>query len=49
VINLAPDKSLAFGEIARVLRPGGRLHLADVILAEELSEKSRSDAELWAA
>ena len=49
VINLAPDKRVAFDEIARVLRPGGRLYLADVILSEELSQASRSDAELWAA
>lgn len=49
VINLTPDKRVAFEEIARVLRPGGRLHLADVVLQEELSEGSRSDAELWAA
>ena len=49
VINLAPDKRVAFGEIVRVLRPGGRLYLADVVITEELSEGSRSDAELWAA
>ena len=49
VINLAPDKNVAFAEIARVLKPGGRLYLADVILSEELSQTSRSDAELWAA
>ncbi len=49
VINLAPDKRVAFGEIVRVLRPGGRLYLADVVITEELSQTSRSDAELWAA
>jgi len=49
VINLATDKSLAFKEIARVLKPGGRLYLADVLLDEELSEKSQRDADLWAA
>jgi SAM-dependent methyltransferase len=49
VINLTPDKTVAFGEIARVLKPGGRLYLADVVIQEELSDKSRSDAELWAA
>jgi len=49
VINLAPDKRVAFGEIVRVLRPGGRLYLADVVITEELSQASRSDAELWAA
>jgi arsenite methyltransferase len=49
VVNLAPYKSVAFGEIARVLKPGGRLYLADVMIQEELSEKSRRDADLWAA
>jgi arsenite methyltransferase len=49
VINLATDKRVAFDEIVRVLRPGGRLYLADVVITEELSQASRSDAELWAA
>lgn len=49
VLNLAPDKEIVFGEIARVLRPGGRLYLADVVLRTELSEKARRDPDLWAA
>ena len=49
VLNLAPDKRVAFGEIVRVLRPGGKLYLADVVIQEELSQVSRSDAELWAS
>lgn len=49
VLNLSPDKVRAFGEIYRVLRPGGRLHLADVIVQRELSLAARSDVDLWAA
>jgi arsenite methyltransferase len=49
VLNLAPDKGRAFREIVRVLRPGGRLYLADVVIQTELTEKSRRDADLWAA
>ena len=49
VLNLSPDKTEAFAEIWRVLRPGGRLQLGDVVLGRDLSEKTRSDADLWAA
>jgi SAM-dependent methyltransferase len=48
VINLAPDKERAFREIRRVLRPGGRLYLADVVVAVELHPHEREDVELWA-
>ncbi len=49
VINLSPDKRLAFQEIFRVLRPGGRLYLADVVVQRELTLAARSDVDLWAA
>lgn len=49
VINLSSDKARAFGEIHRVLRPGGRLHLADVVVQRELSLDARSNVDLWAA
>ena len=49
VVNLAPDKPRVFGEIARVLRPGGRLYLADVIVERELKLEVREDPDLWAA
>jgi arsenite methyltransferase len=49
VVNLAPNKRRVFDEIARVLRPGGRLYLADVIVARELELEVAEDLELWAA
>jgi arsenite methyltransferase len=49
VVNLAPDKQRVFAEIWRVLRPGGRLYLADVIVARELKLEARQQPELWAA
>jgi ubiquinone/menaquinone biosynthesis C-methylase UbiE len=47
VLNLVPDKDQAFREIVRVLKPGGRLQLADIVVAKELSEGIRSDIDLW--
>jgi DNA-binding MarR family transcriptional regulator/SAM-dependent methyltransferase len=43
VINLVPDKSLVFNEIARVLRPGGRLVVSDIVLDGELPEAIRDN------
>jgi SAM-dependent methyltransferase len=48
VLNLVPDKAAAFAEIARVLKPGGRLQVADIALRVPVSEKSRADPKLWA-
>jgi SAM-dependent methyltransferase len=49
VINLSPDKPAVFGAVARALRPGGRLALADIVTAEQLPEGVTCDAALWAA
>jgi arsenite methyltransferase len=49
VINLAPDKAKVFAEAARVLRPGGRLALADIVTSAQLPVSVTCDASLWAA
>ncbi len=48
VLNLVPDKSKAFSEIYRVLKPGGRFCVSDVVIRGNLSEKIRKDAEMYA-
>ena len=48
VLNLVPDKPAAFREIARVLKPGGRLQIADITLRVPVPDASRADPRLWA-
>ena len=47
VLNLVPDKSVAYGEVFRVLRPGGRFLYGDIAVGSELSESIRSNIDLW--
>jgi arsenite methyltransferase len=49
VINLAPDKENVFVEAARVLRPGGRLAIADIVSEQQLKESIVCDVDLWAS
>jgi arsenite methyltransferase len=48
VLNLVPEKRTALAEIARVLKPGGHLQIADIIIGEVLPESALRDVDLWA-
>jgi len=48
VLNLVPDKSKAFGEIFRILKPGAHLSVSDIVLRGELPAKIRLAAEMYA-
>lgn len=49
VINLSAEKDRVFEEAHRVLRPGGRLALSDIISEQRMPESIKNDADLWAA
>lgn len=49
VINLCADKRVVFGEIHRVLRPGGVLQFADIANGKPVPEAAVSNVDLWTA
>src|SRR5919197_3380668 len=49
VINLSPEKETVFLEAARILRPGGRLAIADIVREQQLKDSIVCDADLWAS
>jgi len=47
VLNLAPDKPAALNEMARVLKPGGRLQIGDILVQRAVPEGSKRKIDLW--
>ena len=49
VINLCADKYQAFQEVFRVLKPGGRLYLSDIVVHRPVPDAAKLNVDLWTA
>jgi ubiquinone/menaquinone biosynthesis C-methylase UbiE len=49
VINLTPDKAKVFREVYRVVQPGGRLQIADILVQKEIPAAAKEDVPTWTA
>lgn len=47
VLNLTPDKQQTLGEMHRILRPGGRLQIGDILVSREVSAAAKQKIDLW--
>jgi SAM-dependent methyltransferase len=47
VVNLCPDKRAVFREMLRVLKPGGRIQIGDILVHKEVPQDSKDDIALW--
>jgi arsenite methyltransferase len=47
VLNLMPNKDAALAEMARVLKPGGRLQIADILVQKPVPDSAKQNIDLW--